>query len=290
VLDVVAAVRDLGFRRLSVYSPCRRLADEPFRRAFLERAPDELVVSVPLYGITAEVHDAVTGTPGSFAEAMSAFEALRAVASTRPVELRLSTVIVRPNVRALVDLVRFALAHGLPLDAHVPYPMRQTTRDPYAESAVRESEIVDRFVERAGELDERERSRGCAMLGGAVLHPCVLLRAERRASLPLLGARDGLDRRPMLTGTDYRSADKFVHAGGDQSGGADGSSEAFSVATVPCPHAAACALAPACPAEHYAVYQTLFGLDEYQPVTVGELYGTAPHPSVASRFAPARRS
>jgi hypothetical protein len=72
----------------------------------------------------------------------------------------------------------------------------------------------------------------------------------------------------MLPGTEYRAAARFVH----DSGGAATADDAFAVSTVPCPHAERCALAPMCPAEHYAVYQQRFGLDEYEPVSPRALY------------------
>ena len=56
------------------------------------------------------------------------------------------------------------------------------------------------------------------------------------------------------------------------SGGAATADDAFAVTTVPCPHVDRCALAPLCPGEHYAVYQQLFGLEEFQPVSPRELY------------------
>ena len=38
----------------------------------------------------------------------------------------------------------------------------------------------------------------------------------------------------------------------------------------------ACALAPVCPGEHYSVYRDLYGLDEFVPVRVAELYAATP--------------
>jgi hypothetical protein len=154
VLDVIDSVRVLGFRRLSVYSPARQFAAAPFRSAFLDRAPAELEITVPLYGVTAPVHEAVTGLPGSHAQVLAAIDALSA--ADRPVDLRLSTVIVKQNVHQLPELLRFAAARRLSLDARVPYPMRQTVRDPYADSALRESEIVRRFVDATRQLEPRE--------------------------------------------------------------------------------------------------------------------------------------
>lgn len=276
VLDVVTAVRTLGFRRLSVYSPARQLASASFRTAFLERAPVELEITVPLYGVSAAVHEAVTGLPGSHAEVLAAIEALRAAG--RPLDLRLSTVIVKQNVDELPALLQFAAERRLTLDARVPYPMRQTVRDPYTESALRESEIVARFVAGMRGADRRAQLDGARVLGRAVLHPCVLFRVEQAGGPPLFGAHE-IGRMRVLHGTQYRSG-SFVHA--DQ-----GEGDAFAVATVPCPHADRCALATACAGEHYAVYRDLFGLDEFTSVGVDELYALVPN-AEADRFRRAR--
>lgn len=269
VLDVVSAVKELGFRRLTVYSPCRRLADDAFREELLRRAPQELAVNLPLYGVSAQTHDRVVGAPGAYLEARRAFDALLARAATRPgLTVHLSTVVVTHNVGELGALAAFARERGVELHPHVPYPMRQTTRDPYAESVVRESEIVRAFLDDLGRFPRTlDRRWAMNLLGLAVMHPCLLVREERARSLPVFGAADH-DDRPLLPGTHYRAADRFVH----DSGGAATADDAFAVSTVPCPHAARCALAPMCPAEHYAVYQQRFGLDEFEPVSPRALY------------------
>lgn len=295
VLDVVDAVRTMGFRRLAVFSPCRQLASAEFRRALLDRAPPEIEISIPLYGVSAEVHDAVTGLPGSHADALAAIDALMVLArpaaaasgdglagwwtrwrtrgdqrprtSTGRSPLRLSTVIVKQNVDEFPALLRFANERGLCLDARVSYPMRQTVRDPYAESALRESEIARHFVDGTRDLAPAARLDAARVLGRAILHPCILFRVEQSGGPALFGSHD-IGSMRTLHGTQYRSSE-FVHSD-------DGTDDAFAVATVPCPHAAACALASACPGEHYAVYSDLFGLDEFAPVGVDELYEFAP--------------
>ncbi len=269
VLDVVGAVKELGFRRLTVYSPCRRLADDAFRAEFLRRAPEELTVTVPLYGVSAQTHDRVVGAPGAYLEARKAFDALLARARAQPgLSVHLSTVVVTHNVGELAALAAFARERGVELHPHVPYPMRQTTRDPYAESVVRESEIVRVFLDDLGRFPRAiDRRWAMNLLGLTVMHPCILAREERARSLPVFGAADH-DQRPLLPGTHYRAAERFVH----DSGGAATADDAFAVSTVPCPHADRCALAPMCPAEHYAVYQQRFGLDEYEPVSPRALY------------------
>lgn len=269
VLDVVSAVREHGFRRLTVYSPCRRLADDAFRAEFLKRAPPELTITVPLYGTSAKTHDRVTGSLGSYLEARRAFDALLEASRANPkVRLHVSTVVVTHNVNELAALAAFVRELGIELHPHVPYPMRQTTRDPYAESAVREREIVRAFLDDLGRFTRSDDKRWALnLLGLAVQHPCLLAREESARRLPVFGAGD-TDQRPMLPGTEYRAAQRFVH----DSGGAATADDAFAVTTVPCPHVDRCALAPICPGEHYAVYQQLFGLDEFEPVSPRALY------------------
>ena len=268
VLEVLDAVRACGFEKLSVYSPCRRLADDDFRREFLARLPDDFTVSVPLYGVTAAVHDAVTGTPGSFAEVTAAIAGLLAVVA--PARVVLSTVVVKQNLDEFAAIIAYANARGLEVHPHVPYPMRQTTRDPYAASALRERDLVERLVASLDATPPQDRFRSLLILGRAVAHPCLLWESEKKTRLPVFGAR-AVDRREPLAGTEYRSQN-IAH----DSQGAQSVANAFAVATVPCPHAARCALAPVCPAEHYSVYEALYGLDEFAPVSVAELYAAAP--------------
>ena len=268
VLEVLDAVRALGFPKLSVYSPCRRLADADFRREFLQRMPADFTISVPLYGVTAAAHEAVTNTPGSFAEVMAALEGL--LAETPPGHVVLSTVVVRQNLLEFPDVVAFARARGLGVHPHLPYPMRQTTRDPYAESALRERDLVDHFVARLARVPANDRAWSLGVLGSAVPHPCLLWRAEQKHRLPVFGART-IDERQPLAGTEYRSR-KILH----DSQGAQSQENAFAVATVPCPHVDRCALAPVCPGEHYSVYQSLHGLEEFAAVRVAELYAASP--------------
>lgn len=268
ILEVLDAVREGGFARTWVYSTCRRLADAQFRGEFLRRAPINTTVTVPLYGVTAAAHDAVTNTPGSYAEARAAFDALHAEAG--PARLAISTVVVRQNLHELPQLAALARDRGVPFHPHLPYPMRQTTRDPYAESALRERDIVEHFV---AHLDERARLSprdALSSLGNLIPHPCLLWRAEQKHRLPVFGAR-AVDAQQPLAGTEYRSA-QIVHGTGE----GDVQGDAFAVATTPCPHAGRCALATVCPAEHYQVYASLYGLDEFAPVRVAELYEAAP--------------
>jgi MoaA/NifB/PqqE/SkfB family radical SAM enzyme len=269
VLEVLEAILAAGFPMLTVFSPGRRLADDGFRRAFLQRVPSRLTVSIPLYGRTAETHDTVTGSPGSHREVLRAIDGLRADGAGDSV--RISTILTKQNVHEIVPMLRWVreMGFGDRVGAHLPYPMRSTTRDPYSDSAMRESELLARLSAELEPLSEDERAYVLPIVAGAFRHPCVAWQAERDRGVPALGAAFPEVALP-LAGTEYRSAD-FVHASGTADEG-----EAFAVAVVDCPHAAACALAPVCPREHYSVYAQLYGLGEFAPVRPSDLYEARP--------------
>ena len=263
VLGLVGHARALGFERMTVFSTGRRFADPSFRREFMALAPDDLVVSLPLYGVTAAVHDAVTGRAGTHAEIMAALEGFRA---ERPgVTVEISTVIVRQNVAELVPMLRFAAERALRLSWQLPFPIRQTSRDPYSEVALRESDVASQVARAVASADVATVHLAADALANSLQHPCVLWRLRRDAGLPALDLALAQPLRP-LKGTEYRTS-KFAH--GDQ---AAADPHVFAVATVPCPQAHACALAAACPQEHYFVYAEIFGLEEFQPVTPRDLY------------------
>lgn len=258
VLDVVREVRDLGFERLDVYTTARRFAHRDFTEAFAEVAPRNLSISVPVYGTTAEVHDAVTGAPGAHADIMAAIANLDAVLPRA--DLRISTVIVKDNVHQFADLARYAKGRGAKFDPHMPYPMRESARDPYTQAVVRESEITEIVLG-----DPQADAPLHSALASAVPHPCVLWHARspgQRIALRRVAAGDGPR---YLDGTEYADPE-FVHGGGQDS--ADG---VFSPRLIPCPRRRGCALAGDCPAEFIAQYVEVYGMDEFQPVSWPEL-------------------
>jgi hypothetical protein len=185
--------------------------------------------------------------------------------------VQISTIVLKQNVHEIVPMLRWLRDMGLgtQVGAHLPYPMRPTTRDPYVESALRESELLARLLADLAPLADEERSWALAVVAGAFRHPCVRWQAERSSGLPVLGGSFPETAFP-LAGTEYRSG-KFIHASGTADEG-----DAFAVAVVACPHVADCALAPVCPKEHYSVYAERYGLNEYSPVGPAELYDFAP--------------
>jgi molybdenum cofactor biosynthesis enzyme MoaA len=261
VLDLVAALRDEGFTHLQVMGSGRRFADETFRREFLRRAPGHVEVVVPLYGVSAAVHERVTGAPGSHDEVLRAIKGLQAELPRH--HLGLATVITRQNVDEFAALVRFARTRSLTLSPQLPYPLRQTRHGAYADSAMPESEIVARVLRSLEGADDRDRAMCLAALATTVRHPCVLWRAQRDTGAPVFEAARARPRRPLAgtTATDEHNPRK------------DGvrNLTTLHVVNAPCPEAARCALLPACAGDHYAVYGELFGLQEFHAVDVWEL-------------------
>lgn len=262
-LDTVQAATSLGFRRLKVTGTARRFADAEFRREFLRLAPSDTIVYVPFYGVTAEVHDAVTGRPGAYAEIGAALEGLLADGGRERVAL--TTVATRRNLAEIPDLVVFAGRRKLRLFGQLPYPSYRAASDgPYRVSAVRERDVVETIAAALGRrfrpfgdrrtVPWRYRRLAIAFLSQAIPHPCLLWHAQRRTGWPLL----------------QKSARWTMPLPGTDSGGttlpqrlADGSLQG--IATVRCPHADRCRLASACPQAHYALYAELFTLDEFVP-------------------------
>ncbi len=269
VFDVMDAILAAGFPKLTVFSPGRRLADDRFRAAFLQRVPAHLTVSIPLYGRTPETHDTVTGTPGAHRQVLRAIEGLRTDGVGESV--RISTILTKQNVHEIVPMLLWIRDMGFDgqLGAHLPYPMRSTTRDPYSDSSMRESDLLARLSGDVQSLSAEDRAFVLPIIARAFRHPCVLSGSEAETGLAALGGAFPESAMP-LAGTEYRSKD-FVHASGT---GEEG--EAFAVAVVECPKAADCALAPICPREHYSVYAQLYGLGEFVAVKPSQLYRAQP--------------
>jgi hypothetical protein len=264
VVDVVELARDLGFEHITVFTTGRRLADRDFRGTFLAKMPASFTIRLPLYGVTAATHDAVTQAPGSFEQVMAAYRAM--APSLDRGQLELTTLVVAQNLHEIIDILRFAVDEGRTIAVAQPYPMRQTVADTYTDAVVEEQVVVAHLLDAVREADDALREVIAEALANAVAHPCLLFRLAKE--------RLGMDypakayaEQPLLHGTEYRQ-ESFVHG---STVAAEGS--AFAVATVACEERTRCALAPACACEHYAVYADLFGLGAYRAVGVAELLG-----------------
>ncbi|MDI1450910.1 hypothetical protein [Polyangium sp. 6x1] len=253
ILDLVESVAEHGFERLTLMGPARRLADADFRRALFSRAPEGTRVVVPIYGVTAEVHDAVTGRPGSHAEVLAALDGL--LADGRSAHVALATVTTRHNMHEWTALVAFANARGLSLFSQPVYPLRAAADAAYRAAALPETAIVTEVVRTLGVLPPDRRPEALASLASVVRHPCVRFHAERLGSEPLPSAGAAEPARALAAVIRRESGPSEAEG-------------ALGAATVPCAEAARCALAASCPREHYTAYVELFGTSEFVPVTI----------------------
>lgn len=107
-LHLVAAARRLGFSRVAAATNGRMFARPGFAREAAGAGLTDVMVS--LHGDTAELHDALVGTPGAFDALLSGVAALQEAGVGR---LSANTAVVRPNVAALGRIAALLLRLGL---------------------------------------------------------------------------------------------------------------------------------------------------------------------------------
>jgi len=113
--EIVAKARELGFVRCSLVSNGHGLSDEAAADRLLTGI-DHVVLG--LHGPDADIHDRVTGIPGSF---MSTLKALQLLRRRDNVSFELNTVVTTENLRALPAMARLAAYYGA-TGIHLQYP------------------------------------------------------------------------------------------------------------------------------------------------------------------------
>lgn len=237
--ELLAKIAQARIPNVRLLTPGTLLADLPVLDALLAVLPRRHSLQIPLYGVTAQTHEAVTRAPGSFARVMQVLEELcRRKESQRVVVV---TVITGQNL-AEIGLIRQRMqAMGLLWRPHVVYPMASAERRLYRHSAVR---LVD--------LAARLHALSPPLLLPEV-PPCVVLRHPPRGLLRLPRHRHAL----MLPGEAMRD-------------GVRPTSQSNAV-VMPCPSAPTCAARHLCPQMLYSEYVDHFGIEEFRPVTPAQL-------------------
>ncbi len=101
LLDYVRVARDSGaFRSLRIQTNGRRLANPDYCKELIAGGINEFFVS--LYGDTPQVHDSLTGVPGSFGETLAGLENLE----REPVRMFTNTVMTAWNYASLPGIGR----------------------------------------------------------------------------------------------------------------------------------------------------------------------------------------
>jgi hypothetical protein len=253
ILDVLGGAKALGYEEAHVFSPCTLLADAAFCDAVIASLPPRSRFFVPLYATRPDVHDRTVGRPGAHALVMQAIDhiALR----LGPGAIAILLVATRGNLEDIAAVAGWSAERKFDFQAHMPFPSSESRADRYFTAAPRMTDVAG-VIASAQERGERLTVEGVV--------PCVLFRRMRAGSIPLRAWLDVPDRPPSLPGTEYR--DERIHHRARET-----DHSAFHVATVPCPHAAHCILATACPGELLRSYVEAFGLDELRPVSLKEL-------------------
>lgn len=106
-LDVVACARELGYDDIQVQTNGRLFCYEPFVRKLLAAGVTEF--SPSLHGSRPEIHDFLTGSPGSFLQTVSGIRNVKKLGA----RVITNSVVTKPNYRDLPELARLLVSLGV---------------------------------------------------------------------------------------------------------------------------------------------------------------------------------
>ncbi|HNU68143.1 MAG TPA: radical SAM protein [Myxococcota bacterium] len=114
ILDVVGHAAAVGYRQINVTSNGRKLADRELASALVKSGVTSILIS--LHGDTAQVHDAITGKPGSFDETVAGIDnVMRLVGqSGRQIDFGVNVTVCATNMGHMVGLARMMADRGVP--------------------------------------------------------------------------------------------------------------------------------------------------------------------------------
>ncbi len=110
LLEIIEYARQRGFRTVNVTTNGRRLAYPEFTRKLLASGITSLLVSI--HGPDEKVHDAITGTPGSFAETMQGIRNILKFADSS-LDFGINTTLSVPNYQRIGELVGALVTVGV---------------------------------------------------------------------------------------------------------------------------------------------------------------------------------
>jgi radical SAM protein with 4Fe4S-binding SPASM domain len=105
---------------------------------------------LPLFGITPETHDGITGAPGSFNKLFSALDLLK----KHNVRTFVSYVVVEPNIKEFSSFFEWALQKEISL-AHIRRYIPQHEHDPLVPDTEELRPILLEYAKRRDEYDEK---------------------------------------------------------------------------------------------------------------------------------------
>ena len=263
--ELLDLARNKGFNEfhiLSTFLPC---ADPEEAKRLFDALPERYSFYVPIYGSHAEVHDRVTGLPGSFEDLLKAVCNLRRLMEeerrekgedARKGTLIFTTVIVSQNVHDLVGMRDLVRPWADWWEVHMAFPNTSSRRDRYRDVALPMQQVLEAVYPKGWYC--------VADLELGEILPCMAYHHQVDTGHALLTPRRIRERKLEPSGTYYETIG-FTHSMGE------GKPIAFTSATVPCPHQTTCSLFGICPGKVYRAYDELFGCDELRPVSIEEL-------------------
>jgi hypothetical protein len=254
LLRAIETAGALGYGKIHLYSPSTRYAEAGFLEDLLTACGSmEAKFHVPLYGPSSEIHDAVTGRPGSYDKVLAGVEALtQSGQGERIVWLSVLTGSNAPHWSATKEQMGKWPA---PIQVLLPFPSTRASDDAFYTAATTHEEAI--YALAGGEGGDGE------IEGLSEILPCVRYRFERRHGTPTL-TEGPFHPVTALIGTLFEHAD-YRRLNDEPVG------DCFSIPTRACPHHEACALAPLCPRGVYEAYASRFGLEELRPVSQSDL-------------------
>lgn len=152
LVDAITFARELGYRSINLTSNGRLLRDRALAERVVGSGITHLLIS--LHGATAEVHDAATDAPGSFAETMAGIDNvmdLRRTLGPEELTIGVNVTIVRGNMHGLMDLTALAIAKGFAkINFQFTTPFGRAWEDvvpPLEEAAEAVMRVIDRYAD-----------------------------------------------------------------------------------------------------------------------------------------------
>lgn len=148
LLDAIALARDIGYRSINITSNGRLLRDRELAKGLVESGISHLLIS--LHGATADVHDAATDAPGSFAQTVAGIDNVMALLPAT-VDIGMNVTIVNDNVDHLIPLTELAIEKGFrKINFQFTTPFGRAYEDvvpPLDEAGRAVMQVIERFAD-----------------------------------------------------------------------------------------------------------------------------------------------
>lgn len=105
IFDYARRAKDLGYKRIEIISNGRMFAHKDYCAQLIDAGVGELIISV--HGHNAVVHEAMSRTPGSFAQSVQGLINLSWWRERRPIKLSVNHVLTKYNYKFIGEFLKF---------------------------------------------------------------------------------------------------------------------------------------------------------------------------------------